>query len=110
MFAKLIVSGRDRGDCLNRMRRALEETFVTGIQTNLPLLQHVFEDDQFALGAYTTEFSRRPLLGSRAARSQLRDLAALAAAVYVLRAGMAQPTQPARLSSGWHRSSRRLPS
>ena len=109
MFAKLIVAGRDRDDCLNRMRRALQETFVTGIHTNLALLQNVFEDDRFTRGAYTTEFSRKPLLGARAPQSQLRDLAAIAAAVHVLSASEAQPTQPERLKSGWHRSSRRLP-
>ncbi len=109
MFAKLIVWGRDRDDCLNRMRRALEETFITGIQTNLPLLQHVFEDPIFVKGSYTTEFSRRPLLGARAQHAQLRDLAAIVAVVHTLGAGEAQPTQPERLLSGWHRSSRRLP-
>jgi acetyl/propionyl-CoA carboxylase alpha subunit len=109
MFAKLIISGRDRDDCLNRMRRALEETFVTGIQTNLALLQNVFEDSLFALGTYTTEYSRRPQPGSHAPQSQLRDLAAIAAAVHLLRAGTGQPMQPERLRSGWHRSSRRLP-
>jgi acetyl/propionyl-CoA carboxylase alpha subunit len=109
MFAKLIVWGRDRDDCLNRMRRALEETFITGIQTNLPLLQHVFEDPRFVEGGYTTEFSRHRLMGAQAPRAQLRDLAAIVAAMHALGTGDAQASQPERLQSGWHRSSRRLP-
>lgn len=109
MFAKLVVWGRDRADCLNRMRRALEETFITGIQTNLPLLQNIFNDPVFEQGTYTTEFGRRALLSSRTDPGELRDLAVIAAAAYALRAGAARPTQPERLNSGWHRSSRELP-
>ena len=109
MFAKLIAWGRDREDCLNRIRRALEETFITGVQTNLPLLQRIVADEQFERGAYTTEFSRRPLPDSANSPAELRDMAAIAAAVYARRAGTAQPTQPAQLQSGWHRSSRTLP-
>jgi acetyl/propionyl-CoA carboxylase alpha subunit len=110
MFAKLIVWGRDRADCLNRMHRALEETFITGIQTNLPLLQQMFADSAFVDGCYTTEFSRRPLAGPGAPPERQRELAAIAAVLHALRSAAATSAQPERLQSGWHRSSRRLPS
>lgn len=110
MFAKLVVWGRDRADCLNRMRRALEETFITGVQTNLSLLQSIFDDAQFEQGCYTTEFSRRALQSPPASPTELRDMAAIAAVVHALRADAAQPSTPERLGTGWHRSSRKLPS
>ena len=109
MFAKLISWGRDRPDCLNRIRRALEETFITGIQTNLSLLQQVVNDEHFEQGEYTTEFSRRPLSSTHTPEIELRDLAAIAAVAYALRSGAARPTQPEQLRSGWHRSSRIIP-
>ncbi|MBK9714354.1 MAG: ATP-grasp domain-containing protein [Kouleothrix sp.] len=108
-FAKLAVWGEDREECLNRMRGALEECFVTGVQTNLSLLQRVFGDPDFAQGVYTTEFSRRPLLSARAPEAELRDLAAIVAISHALRTTAARPSLPERLLSGWHQSSRRLP-
>ncbi|MDR0888453.1 MAG: acetyl-CoA carboxylase biotin carboxylase subunit [Coriobacteriales bacterium] len=38
MIAKLIVHGRTRNEAILRMRRALEETVITGIDTTAPLL------------------------------------------------------------------------
>ncbi|MCL2807651.1 MAG: acetyl-CoA carboxylase biotin carboxylase subunit [Coriobacteriia bacterium] len=37
MIAKIIVSGRNRHEAIYRMRRALEETFISGIKTTIPL-------------------------------------------------------------------------
>ena len=109
LFAKLIVWGQDRGECLNRLRRALEECLVTGIQTNLPLLHSICGDPDFVRGAYTTEFSRRPIAGPQPPERELRDLAVAAAVAHALRSSTAQPSMNERVLSGWHQSSRRLP-
>jgi acetyl-CoA carboxylase biotin carboxylase subunit len=109
IFAKLVTWGGDRGECVNRMRRALEECLVTGIQTNIPLLHRVLNDPDFIRGAYTTEFSRRPLMATGAPERELRDLAAAAAVAYLRRTAGAQASLPERLSSGWHQDSRHLP-
>src|SRR4029077_19257671 len=37
LIAKLIVHGRDRGEAIARMRRALEMFVVEGIKTSIPL-------------------------------------------------------------------------
>ena len=50
MLAKLIVWGRDRNHALARLRRALSETRVEGIRTNLPLFELLLEDDDFVAG------------------------------------------------------------
>ncbi|MCY3927008.1 MAG: acetyl-CoA carboxylase biotin carboxylase subunit [Acidobacteria bacterium] len=50
MLAKLIVWGRDRPQALARLRRALAETRVEGIRTNLALFELLLEDDDFLAG------------------------------------------------------------
>ncbi len=50
MLAKLIVWGSDRNDALARLRRALAETRVEGIRTNLPLFEQLLEDQDFTTG------------------------------------------------------------
>ncbi len=39
MIAKLIVWGRDRGEALQRLKRALDEYTIAGVPTTLPLLR-----------------------------------------------------------------------
>ena len=50
MLAKLIVWGRDRSDALARLARALAETRVEGIRTNLPLFEQLLKDEDFMAG------------------------------------------------------------
>ena len=50
MLAKLIVWGRDREQALARLRRALAETRVEGIRTNLALFELLLEDEDFLAG------------------------------------------------------------
>jgi acetyl-CoA carboxylase biotin carboxylase subunit len=52
LVAKLIVQGRNRNECLMRLRRALEEMVVDGISTNLALHRRLVEDPEFINGAY----------------------------------------------------------
>lgn len=47
MLAKLIVSGEDRTETLERARRALDEYVVTGIPTVIPFHKAVLRDDAF---------------------------------------------------------------
>jgi acetyl-CoA carboxylase biotin carboxylase subunit len=52
MIAKLIVYGANRNECLMRLRRALDEYVIDGIETTIPLHKHVIEDAAFVNGAY----------------------------------------------------------
>jgi acetyl-CoA carboxylase, biotin carboxylase subunit len=110
LLAKLVVWDMDRESCIRRVQRALEDFAIGGVQTNLPLLQRVVEDQDFVRGVYTTEFCQRPLLTTSASEHELRDLAVAAALAYVVRTQSFRPTTPERLRSGWHQDSRRLPS
>ena len=56
MIAKLIVYGRDREDCIRRLKRALEEFVVTGIKTTIPLHQKLLDDPEFLAGDYTIKW------------------------------------------------------
>lgn len=56
MIAKLIASGRDRGEALARLGAALEEFTIAGIRTGLPFLRRVCENPVFQRGAYDTAF------------------------------------------------------
>ena len=52
LIAKLIVHGRNRTECLMRLRRSLEEFVVDGIKTTIPLHLTLIGDPDFANGAY----------------------------------------------------------
>ncbi|MCA1190973.1 pyruvate carboxylase [Saccharopolyspora sp. 6V] len=63
MLVKLSCRGRDFGTAVARARRALAEFRIRGVATNIPFLQAVLEDDDFAGGRVTTSFiEERPHL------------------------------------------------
>jgi acetyl-CoA carboxylase, biotin carboxylase subunit len=53
MIAKLVVHGPDRNICLMRLRRALDEYVISGIDTNIPLHQRLLQAPVFIDGDYT---------------------------------------------------------
>ncbi|HXQ49597.1 MAG TPA: acetyl-CoA carboxylase biotin carboxylase subunit [Stellaceae bacterium] len=52
LVAKLIVHGAGRGECVMRMKRALEEFVIAGIDTTIPLHQRLVAEPDFIAGAY----------------------------------------------------------
>jgi len=52
LIAKLVVHGRSRNECLMRLRRALEEFVIGGIDTNIPLHRRLVGATDFINGAY----------------------------------------------------------
>ncbi|MEE2970455.1 MAG: acetyl-CoA carboxylase biotin carboxylase subunit [Pseudomonadota bacterium] len=52
LVSKLIVHGATRDECLMRLRRALEEYVIGGIETTIPLLERVILDPEFISGKY----------------------------------------------------------
>jgi acetyl-CoA carboxylase, biotin carboxylase subunit len=59
MISKLVVWGEDRKAALQRMRRALDEYTVRGIETNLPFHRRCFRHAAFIAGDYDTGFIAR---------------------------------------------------
>jgi acetyl/propionyl-CoA carboxylase alpha subunit len=89
MLAKLIVWAPTRAHAILRMRRALREYRVTGIQTNIPFHLGVMQSIDFQRGRLDTAFVERFLAqGGRMQTedtSQLEGVAALAAALVASR-------------------------
>jgi acetyl-CoA carboxylase biotin carboxylase subunit len=56
MVAKLITYGRTRESCMMRMRRALEEMVIQGVNTNIPLHQALLRDPDVINGDYTIKW------------------------------------------------------
>ncbi|MBI3941376.1 MAG: ATP-grasp domain-containing protein [Chloroflexi bacterium] len=109
LLAKLVVWGEDRQICLNRMRRALEDFGIRGVQTTIPLQQCILDQEDFIAGRYTTDFLSGLSFGSRASEEDRRNLAVAAAVAYAMRNLRTPPAAiPKRLASGWHRENRRL--
>jgi acetyl-CoA carboxylase, biotin carboxylase subunit len=53
LIAKLIVHGRDRPEALARLRRALAELVVDGIDTTVPLFEALMNEPDIQSGDYT---------------------------------------------------------
>ncbi len=52
LVAKLIVAGRTRNGMLLRLKRALNEFVIEGVQTTIPLLQEIINTPDFVDGRY----------------------------------------------------------
>ena len=64
MIGKLIVHGRTRNECVMRLRRALDEMVIGGIQTTLPLHQRLVEAKDVVDGNYDIHWLERFLANS----------------------------------------------
>ncbi len=65
MIGKLIVSGKDRREAIDRMNRALSEYMITGIKTTISFQQAIMQDPNFRRGVYSTGFVEQLLGGAR---------------------------------------------
>ncbi|RME82573.1 MAG: ATP-grasp domain-containing protein [Caldilineae bacterium] len=109
LLAKVIVWGESRDACIGRMRRALQDFIIQGIPTNLPLHQGILNHPAFLAGRYEAMLTQEAGLNEPADEAHLRDLAVIMAVAYMRRHQAPQPVIPERLTTGWHRSARRLP-
>ncbi len=56
MLGKLITWGRDRGEALARMARALDELVIEGVATNIPFQKEIIKNKHFRRGEIDTGF------------------------------------------------------
>jgi acetyl-CoA carboxylase biotin carboxylase subunit len=56
LLAKLVTWGPDRNTAVQRLRRALSEYAISGIQTNVAFFRAILDDPQFLAGDLSTEF------------------------------------------------------
>jgi acetyl-CoA carboxylase biotin carboxylase subunit len=63
LIGKLIVHGKNRTECLMRLRRALDEFVVDGVETTLPLFRTLVRNPAMADGNYDIHWLERFLAG-----------------------------------------------
>ena len=54
MIAKVIVHARTRNDAISKMKRALDECIIEGIDTNIEFLKSILSNEKFKSGEFTT--------------------------------------------------------
>lgn len=59
MIAKIIVHAEDRNSAINKMKRALDECVIYGVDTNIDFLYKILENENFKKGNYDTSFIRK---------------------------------------------------
>ncbi|MGI8966197.1 MAG: acetyl-CoA carboxylase biotin carboxylase subunit [Limisphaerales bacterium] len=65
MIGKLITTGKDRREAMDKMSRALGEYMITGIKTTIAFEQAILQDPNFRRGVYSTSFIEQLLGGAR---------------------------------------------
>lgn len=111
MISKFAVSGKDRAEAIDRMRRALMEYEIGGIKTTLPFFREIMDDEEFIEGKLDTGFiprfnERKKMVEIDAAT---RDVALIAAALSYSKkqkAASAPANGDTRKNSKWARSGR----
>ncbi len=59
LISKLIVHGTTRNECLMRLRRALEEYVIVGVETTIPLHRRLIAESDFVNGHYDIHWLER---------------------------------------------------
>ncbi len=108
LLAKLVVWGGTRGEAVTRLRRALGEYIVGGIQTSIPFFRRLVERPEFLRGELDTELLDRMLSerGTPVPPPAVQTAAALAVAMQETRPSRngARPVAPL---SHWKQAARR---
>jgi acetyl/propionyl-CoA carboxylase alpha subunit len=108
LVAKLLVVAADRPAAIDRLRRALDEVSIDGIQTTLPLYRRISRDPSFRAGDLSTEWLAGHWDGP-GERGAARHVAAVVAGLTAL--DRVQPAFPdGRLAGGesaWRSLARR---
>ena len=62
MIAKIIATGKTRNEAISKMKRALEETVIEGVDTNIDFLFKIIRNSNFLRGKYDTSFIEKEIL------------------------------------------------
>ncbi len=105
LLAKLVAWGEDRAEAVARMRRALAEYEVFGVQTNISLFRRILDHPDFAAGEFDTGFIDRVLAGGLMAEDEpcpaLEGVAILGAALEAGSCSRSTPGLAASNHSNW---------
>ena len=111
LISKLITWGRDRGEAIERMRRALQEYSIVGIKTTIPFFRRLLDHPRFLAGQLDTGLLDEILAAPppNGDDEQARDAAAIATALHAARFSRRPATQANGRpeESAWKREGRR---
>jgi len=100
LISKLIVWAHSRTEAIRRMRRALSEYKVLGIETTLPFFERVLRHPAFEAGDIDTSFVETVIAEKDPTPAGRVQVAVAAAAIHALRARQAARLQPASGAAG----------
>ena len=61
MIAKIIAYGSNRNEAISKMKRALEELVIDGIDTNRDFLFEIIKNPNFIRGNFDTSFIEKEI-------------------------------------------------
>jgi len=65
MIAKVITHGASRGEAIAKMKRALEELVIEGVETNVDFCLKIITNHDFIRGNYDTSFVEKEILKNK---------------------------------------------
>ena len=110
LLSKVVVWAETRQEAISRMRRALQEYHVMGVNTTIPFHRFVVEDPGFVSGDFDTGFINREWSEKAHRREEMKSLAALAAALVAAQKGPPtgrRPQPPGARDNAWKAYGRR---
>ena len=101
MLAKIIVWGPDRESARSGLVRALDNSSVLGVRTNLAYLSHLLEDPAVRAGALDTALAERVLADFRVASLEDGVIAAAALSLMIEDEPLGPVVDPWSVPGGW---------
>jgi acetyl/propionyl-CoA carboxylase alpha subunit len=56
LLAKVVATGKTRKEAINKLKRALDEIIIQGVDTTIPFFKLLLEDKEFIKGNFNTNF------------------------------------------------------
>ncbi len=116
LISKLVTWGRDRNEAIARMKRALREYLVHGVDTSIPFCEIVMNHPDFVSGEFDTHFIENKFLSANGADTlgdetdqRESEVAALAATLFHVQSGTRVVSVDGKCQdgmSGWKRAGR----
>jgi len=99
LIAKIATWGHDRHEAIQRMRNALRELFIEGVQTTAPFLREILMDETYQQGNIHTRFvEERMAKQALQSKNSAEDIAVLSAVLtkYIISRKRGRATIPSR--------------